>query len=624
MPYSKNNAVANENIPDQKHGNVLNSDNAPAKPGCYIMRDASGKVLYVGKARNLRARLRNYINETDSRYSVKFLMRRTASVEFLVVDSEKDALLLENNLIKTYKPKYNVRLRDDKNYISIRLNPGESFPRLTVVRRHKNDGARYFGPYHDTRAARKTLKQLQRLAPMRICSDHVMHNRTRPCIYYQIKQCLAPCVGLVTKKAYNDLVRQVLLILDGRTRELERELQDRIRKLAAALQFEEAAILRDRLYDLQATVQPQHAVLQQGTGDKDVYGFFREGRYIEIQILFYRNNAMIGGKSFSFDRIEIPVSELFSSFLLQYYAKAPYIPTEILLPIEIEEKEALAEIFSEKREKRVRIHYPKRGALLKLINLAKNNAHKAFIEKQGKEKSRQDALENIRNILHLKTIPNRIECFDISTIQGNKTVAAMVVFENGVPAKNRYRRYEIRNKEGQDDFAAMREVLHRRYTRAITTNDLPDLVLIDGGKGHLNVALAVLKELELTALPCAGIAKARSTGKSNTPYERFFIRGRMNPIIPSQQNPGVLLLARIRDETHRFAITYHRLKRKKATLSTTLQSLPGVGPARAKALLSHFGSLTRIRKARAEQLAAVPGISDKLAQEIITALNLKA
>ena len=623
MSHTEKNSVEKEHIPEKKHDNVLNSDNAPTKPGCYIMRDASGNVLYVGKARNLRARLRNYINETDSRYSVKFLMRRVASVDFLVVDSEKDALLLENTLIKRHKPRYNVRLRDDKNYISIRLNPNESFPRLTVVRRHKNDGARYFGPYHDTRAARKTLKEIQRLTPLRICSDHIMHNRTRPCIYYQIKQCLAPCVGLVTEASYRDLVRQVLLLLEGRTREFEGELRLRIQQLADNLQFEEAAVLRDRLSDLQSTLQPQHTIVQQGAGDKDVFGIYREGHYAEVQLLYYRNNAMIGGKSFSFDRLETPLEELFSSFLLQYYSNAPYIPVEVLVPLEVEGQSALADILSEKREKKVHVHYPQRGSLVKLVQLANSNAQNAFIEKRGKEKARQNALENIRNFLQLQAVPGRIECFDISTIQGDKTVAAMVVFEDGMPVKKRYRRYEIRTNEGQDDFAAMREVLRRRYTRAIAEEDLPDLVLIDGGKGHLNVALAILQELELDQLPCAGIAKARTESKSTSPHERFFVPGRMNPIIPHHQNPGLLLLARIRDETHRFAITYHRLKRNKATLNSTLLSLPGVGPSRARALLAHFGSLTRIRAAEAKQLAAVPGISDKLATEIVSALKLK-
>lgn len=600
---------------------LLDADAAPAAPGCYIMRDKIGTILYVGKACNLRARLRNYINATDSRYSVKFLMRRAATVEFIVVDSEKEALLLENTLIKKHKPKYNVRLRDDKNYISIRLHPDEPFPRMTVVRRHKHDGARYFGPYHDTQAARKTLKQLQSLFPLRVCSDHVMHNRARPCIYYQIKQCLAPCVGLVGAAAYDELVRQVLLILEGRTKDLERELLRNIKTLSERLQFEEAAVLRDRLRDLQATVQPQRAIVHQGASDKDVFGVYSEGRFIEIQVLNYRNNAMTGAKSFPFDRVEMPVEELFGSFLLQYYDAMVGVPAEIIVPYKLESGNALSSLLSEKRGGRVRIIHAQRGVLYKLVALAAENARNAFRERCGKEKALRDALEDVRDVLHLSTVPERMECFDISTIQGNKTVAAMAVFEDGQPAKKRYRRYEIRGLEGQDDFEAMREVLRRRYTRAKEENDLPDLVLIDGGKGHLNVAVTVLRDLGLDRLGCASIAKSRTEGDSGHSPERFFIPGRANPIVPPQQSPAVLLLSGLRDETHRFAITYHRLKRKKATLTTVLLEIPGVGKHRAQVLLSHFGSMSRLREAVVEQVAAVPGISGKLAQDIVSALR---
>lgn len=623
MTCPKNNSESSEHITTTHTDDVLHAGNAPTGPGCYIMRDASGKVLYVGKAKNLRVRLRHYINETDSRYSVKFLMRRVKHIDFLVVDSEKEALLLENSLIKTHTPRYNVQLRDDKNYISIRLDPGEIFPRLRVVRRHKNDGARYFGPYHDTRAARKTMGQLQRLAPMRICSDHVLKNRARPCVYYQMKQCMAPCVGLVTPDAYRDLVRQVLLILDGNSRELERELRKRIKELSVELRFEEAAVFRDRLQDLQATVQPQRAVLQHGAGDKDVFGFYRDGRFLEIQVLHYRNNAMIGGKSFPFDCVEVPIEELFASFLLQYYTVAPGVPEEVLIPVKLEEQDTLATLLSEQKESKVSLRYPLRGMLATLIKLAESNAKRAFTERRGKEKALQDTLESVRDILHLDRFPKRIECFDVSTIQGTKTVAAMVVFIAGLPAKSRYRRYEIRGQEGQDDFEAMRETLRRRYTRAVKEDDLPDLVLIDGGKGHLNVALAILQELGLDTLPCVGIAKARSASSAGSSYERFFIPGRMNPIVPPHQGQAVLFLARIRDETHRFAITYHRLKRRKATLTTTLLAVPGIGPARARALLSNFGSVARIRKADVEQLAAIPGIGGKIAVEILAALQLE-
>ncbi len=593
---------------------------APNDPGCYLMYDRDDRVLYVGKAKNLRARLRNYINATDSRYSVKFLMRRAARVECLVVGTEKEALLLENSLIKRYKPRYNVRLRDDKNFISIRLHPGEAFPRMTVVRRRAHDGARYFGPYHDARAARKTMKHMQKIMPLRVCSDSVLENRSRPCIYHQIKQCLAPCVGLVSSEAYQDVVRQALLALEGRGAELEKQLREEITKLAAALRFEEAAVVRDRLYDLQATLEPQRAVTARSAADRDVFGLYMEGRFIEIQALYYRNNAMIGGDAFSFERIDAPPEEMLASFLLQYYDIAPVIPQEILLPLELEDREALAELLGEKRGGGVVLRCPKRGELTRLIELANNNAQHAFQEKRGRDKARRDALEQVRQTLSLPRTPERIECFDVSTIQGDKTVASMAVFEGGEPCKRRYRRYSIRSIDAQDDFAAMRETLLRRFSRAIQEKDLPDLVLIDGGKGHLNVAVDVFRQLGLTSLPCASIAKARAMDGASSP-ERFFIPGRMNPIVPRQNSPVVHLLSRIRDEAHRFAISFHRQKRAKAALSSALRDIPGVGEQRAKALLRTFGSASGVRKASLEELAAAPGIGDTLARTILDALH---
>ncbi len=438
---------------------------APTLPGCYLMRDADGHILYIGKAKNLRARLRNYINMTDSRYSVKFLMRRVATVEYLIVDTEKEALLLENSLIKEHKPRYTVRLRDDKTFISIRLNPAERFPRLTVVRRRKNDKALYFGPYHDTRAARKTIKQLQHLVPLRVCSNSVLENRTRPCIYYQMKQCHAPCTKLITPEAYNEMVGQALLILEGRSHELEKRLETQMARLSESLRFEEAAVIRDRLADLRTTMEPQRAIVQGRTHNRDVFGYYAEGRYIQIQTLYYRNNAMVGGNTFAFDRVEAPIEELIGSFLLQYYDSTPFIPEEILLPLDLEERAVLEDLLGEKRGAAVSLRVPQRGALTQLVRLAANNARLAFLERKGHEKAVTESLEAVKTTLHLPGIPDRIECFDVSTIQGDSTVAAMVVFQQGLPAKERYRRYAIKNISGQDDFAAMRETLERRYSR---------------------------------------------------------------------------------------------------------------------------------------------------------------
>lgn len=601
--------------PSGDTGGRLNASQAPSAPGCYIMLDGKGRTIYVGKAKNLRARIRNYLNESDSRYSVKFLLRRVERVDYLVTATEKEALLLENSLIKQHRPRYNVRLKDDKTYLSLRLDPREPFPRITVVRRHRKDGARYFGPYHNALAVRQTLRQIQRFFPLRTCSDQVMRNRLRPCLYYQMGRCVAPCVGYANRETYHEIVDQVTLILEGRSRELEQALLDGIRKRAERLEFEAAGALRDRLYDMRRMLERQSIVAVPGVEDRDVFGLFTEGRFTEIQVLFYRGRKMVGGRCFSFEYNEMPQDELLSSFLLQYYASGAIIPREILVPLEFEDQHALAELLSEKRGTKVEVIHPLRGEKKALLELAHRNARHSFEEKRLSRKANVDILEQLKQLLRLPVLPERIECFDISTIQGNITVAAMAVFRNGVPDKTRYRRFAVRAVAGQDDFASLREVMLRRYTRGIQENDLPELVLIDGGRGQLNVATAVFQDLGIEDLPHAAIAKARRPDHGGPP-DRLFVPGRANPIIPRQSHPVTQLLARIRDEAHRFAITYHRQRRAKTVLSTVLSNIPGVGPKRARTLLNKIGSVARIATAPVEEIAALPGFSPRLAQRI--------
>lgn len=588
----------------------------PTSPGCYIMRDEKDRVIYVGKAKNLRSRIRTYINDQDTRYSVKFLMGRVAHIDFLVTDSDKEAVLLENSLIKQFKPRYNIRLKDDKTYVSLRLNVREDFPRIEVVRRYRKDGALYFGPFSNAYAVRDTIRQLQRMFPLRTCSDHVLNNRTRPCIYYQMKQCVAPCVDYVTRDAYHDIVQQVVLILQGKSAELEKMLQSRIQKKSDRLEYEDAADLRDRLLALRGMMEKQRAVGVGGEGDRDVVGLYTHGRYVECQVLFYRGGKMLGGRSYSFKQREMPLDDLLSSFLLQYYSEAPVIPGEVVVPSEVEEADTLAEILSEQRGARVRIVCPVRGEKRALVRLAERNAKNSFEEKQLAEKAQVDLVEETQRRLSLPKPPQRIECFDISTFQGKDTVASMVVFEGGAANKKRYRRFRIKTVEGQDDFASMREALMRRYKRAIEENDLPDFVLIDGGKGQLNVAVAVFRDLGIEDMPSAGIAKSRTQESGDASPERFFVPGRANPIILPQNSPVVHFLARIRDEAHRFAITYHRKRRSASTLSTQLTDVPGVGPTLAKRLLNRFGSLAKIRGASVAELVAVPGVSQAKAEAV--------
>jgi excinuclease ABC subunit C len=587
----------------------------PSSPGCYLMHDEHDKVIYVGKAKNLRNRIRTYINDQDGRYSVKFLMRRVVHIDFFLTSNEKEAVLLENSLIKQFKPRYNVQLKDDKTYVSLRIDPNEDFPRLTVTRRVRKDGAQYFGPYESAGTVRGTLRQIHRIFPLRTCTDHVMNNRARPCIYYQMKQCGAPCVGLVSREEYHQIADQVVLALSGRSGELEALLGRQIRERADALKFEEAAVLRDRMHGLERMLERQRTVNVPGAEDRDVVGCYSQGRFTEIQLLFYRGGKMVGGRSYSFKQQEMPVSEVLSSFLLQYYSEAPVIPAEVLVPEPIEEAETLAEILTEQRGSKVAVHCPQRGEKTALVELASRNAQSSFEEKRLAARAQTDLLDQVRIQLKLATTPNRIECFDISTHQGDRTVGSMVVFEGGEPNKNRYRRYAIKSFEGQDDFASLREVLMRRFTRAIAEGDLPDLVLIDGGKGQLGVATAVLKDLGIEDLDAASIAKSRAVEGGHSP-ERFFVPGRANPIILPQNSAVVHLLARVRDEAHRFAITYHRERRQKATLRTSLTEIPGVGPVLARRLLNKFGSIARMGVLSADEIAEVSGVSPRLAEAI--------
>ncbi len=594
---------------------AFDTSGVPSSPGCYLMHDEQGKVIYVGKAKNLRSRVRTYINDQDSRYSVKFLMKRVAAIDFLLTSNEKEAVLLENSLIKQFKPRYNVQLKDDKTYVSLRIDTKADFPRLDVTRRVLKDGAQYFGPYASAGTVRETLRQVRRIFPLRTCTDHVLNNRTRPCIYYQMKQCGAPCVGLVSREEYHQIVDQVVLALSGRSGELEALLEKLIRERAEELKFEEAAVLRDRLHGLRRMLERQRAVAVPGVEDRDVVGYYSQGRFMEIQLLFYRGGKMLGGRSFSFKQQEMPVSEVLGSFLLQYYAEAPVIPSEVLVAEPIEEADVLSEILTEQRGSKAVVLCPQRGEKLALVELASKNAKNSFDEKRLAERAQTDLLDQVRIQLKLAKTPNRIECFDISTHQGDRTVASMVVFEGGEANKNRYRRYAIKTIEGQDDFAAMREVLMRRFTRAIAEGDLPDLVLIDGGKGQLGVAMTVLKDLAIEDLDAAAIAKSRAIEGGHSP-ERFFRPGRANPIILPQNSAVVHLLARIRDEAHRFAITYHRERRQKATLRTSLTDIPGVGPVIARRLLNKFGSIARIRGLPVDELAQVPGVGERLAETI--------
>lgn len=591
----------------------------PASPGCYIMLDAKKKPIYVGKAKNLRVRLRTYINEQDTRYNVKFLLRHVVDIEFLVTTTEKEALLLENSLIKQHKPRYNIRLKDDKTYVSLRIDLDERYPRVTVVRRYRKDGARYFGPYTSTSAVRDTLKLIRRFFPLRLCSDQVLHNRTRPCLYFQMRQCMGPCRPIEDGQ-YREVVNQVMLVLQGRTADLENRLREQIQGYAEHLEFEQAAVLRDRLFALRQTVERQRTVAVPGAEDRDAVGLYQEGRYVVVQAIFFRGGKMVGGRDYAFEGCEMPTEELLSSFLLQYGAQVPTLPAEILVPVELEDADSIAEILSERRGSKVAVLCPQRGDKAALVELAVRNARHSFTERQLVEEANKDLMEQVRSALGLLRAPHRMECFDISNFQGDRAVGSMAVFEDGLPCKARYRRYAIRSVEGQDDFAMLREILMRRYKRAIEEDDLPDLAVIDGGRGQLNVARAVFDDLGIDDLPIVGIAKSRAEGQARTP-ERFFVPNRVNPIILPQHAPVVQLMARLRDEAHRFAVTYHRKRRREATIKTPLTDISGVGPKRARTLLTQLGSLATIAASPVEAIAALPGFNEAIARSVLEYLS---
>lgn len=591
----------------------------PPSPGVYIMRNSAGVVIYVGKAKNLRARVRSYLAPgRDGRYQIPFLMARVEDIEYIVTDTEKEALILENTLIKQHRPRYNINLRDDKTYFSLRMDTRKEFPRLTIIRRVTPDGARYFGPYSSASAAREVLKHLYRLFPLRHYPLETCRRRGRPCLYYQLRQCSAPCQGLISREEYAALAEGAALFLEGKNRDLLKALKKRMEEAAAAEHFEEAARFRDLMHSVEVTVEKQKMVT--AGGDMDALGFTRQGNRFHIALLFIRGGNLIGGRNFSFSW-EMDDAEGVASFLNEYYNREVYVPAELLLPLRIPEPEALEELLSERRGKRAAIVLPRRGTKAELVRLAVKNAESAAEEVARTREGADGALAELKQRLHLTNLPRRIECYDISNIQGRHAVGSRVVFQDGLPDKNSYRRYRIRGMDQADDYGMMRQVLSRRFTASGGGDPLPDLVLVDGGPGQLNVLTAVLDELGVAGPDAASLAKSRVEGGAAQEDvlrsdERVFLPGRKNPVVLRQNSAPLLLLARVRDEAHRFAITYHQKLRGRETLQPSVGRIPGVGEKRWKGLLKHFGSLKRVREATVEELMESPGISRGLAEDI--------
>lgn len=592
----------------------------PPRPGVYLLKDDRGKVIYVGKAKSLRSRVRSYFRGGDERHQVRFLLRRVADIETLVTSNDKEALILENNLIKQYKPRYNIRLKDDKSYVSVKVTVRDEWPRILVTRKIKKDGSKYYGPYHSAWSVRETLDTIRKVIPLRTCSDGVFRNRARPCLEYQIKRCLAPCCLPVDPEEYRRHLREAVMLLEGKSPELVRKLRDDMVRAAEELRFEDAARMRDRVRAIERTGERQQAVAH-GGADQDIFGLYREAGFVEAQVLFVRHGKLTGNQTYSFEDIDLTDEELLAALLTQFYQGDRYIPEEILVPFDLEDAATREEMLGERKGAKVRLFRPQRGDKVRLVEMAAENAAHGFRERRDANRSRERMAEDLQTRLHLRSAPKRIECYDISNIHGTLAVGSMVTFDEGEPDKNRYRRFRIKTVEGSDDFAMMYEVLKRRFSRAKQEGEYPDLVVIDGGKGQLNVALEVFRELEITEVDVVGLAKmrverdVRATEISRSD-ERVFLPGRKNPVVLRQNSAALFLLTRLRDEAHRFAITYHRELRGKDRLRSPLDDIPGIGPERRKALLKTFGSLSRIAAADVDRIAEVPGITRETAEAI--------
>lgn len=598
----------------------------PTASGVYIMKGEQGTVFYVGKAKNLRSRLRSYFSEHgDNRPQIRFLLKRVSDIETIVTDTEKEALILENTLIKKHRPRYNINLRDDKTYLSLRLDPREEFPMLQLVRRVRRDGALYFGPYASSTAVRATLKEIYRIFPLRRHPFETCRRRTRPCLYYQIGQCSGPCHGKISAADYRRLVDGALALLGGRETEIVAALRRQMTAAAERMAFEEAARLRDQVRAIEQTVERQK-VVESGGGDQDVIGLHREGGEVEIAILFVREGKVVDRRSYNLEW-RLDEEELLSTFLQRFYGREVCIPDRVLLPFLPEGSEVLADWLSELRGKKVQVMAPQRGSRRELVALAGRNAEESFRERGSRREARQGVLEEIVTRLQLGRFPHRIECFDISNVQGRFSVGSMAVLTDGEPDKAAYRHFRIRSVEGSDDYASLYEVLRRRLERGLREDLLPDFILMDGGKGQLTVVCTVLEELGLTGrIDVAGIAKSRVMANVRGKVverseERFFLPGRKNSVNLRQGSPALFMLERLRDEAHRFAITHHRKLRRSSTLGSVLEEIAGVGEKRRKALLKYFGSLKAIQAASLDELRAMPGLPAGLAERLYAAFQ---
>ena len=601
----------------------------PDKPGCYLMKDADGTIIYVGKAINLKNRVRSYFQQSsDHTYKTRQMVRKIRDIEWIVVASELEALILEMNLIKLHRPFYNVRLKDDKRYPYIKVHWADPFPKLSVTRNMIDDGSRYFGPYTSVWAVHQTLDILRKIFPYLTCAREITGKDERACLYYDIKLCSAPCIGAVNQEEYRQMIDDLCRFLEGRTDPIMTRLKEAMAQASESLNYEKAAVYRDQIEAIERVVERQK-IISDERNDSDVIAMARSKGEACVQVFFIRSGKLIGREYFILEGTEEEEnSEILEEFVKQYYSQAAYVPNKVMLPQEIEEARIIKEWLNTRRGgEKVQLTIPKRGQDKELIEMAAENARETLKSLEIRWKADKDrqhqALAEIQSVLGMQEVPNRIECYDISNTQGTASVGSMVVFEQGVPAKKNYRRFNIRSVSKPDDFASMREVLKRRFTRYVTEQQekekpgykpdlafslLPDLLIVDGGKGQLRQAIETIEEFDLQdQFTVVGLAKQE---------EELFLPGKSDSVRLDDHSQGFYLIQRIRDEAHRFAITAHRNQRGKIGLASRLDAIPGVGPARRKELINRFGSIEGILAASVEEISQIKGVSKEMAQAI--------
>ena len=588
----------------------------PAKPGVYLMRDSEGNVLYVGKAANLHHRVRSYFG-AGQKLSTKLqrMVARVNDFEFYVTASEQEALILELNLIKRHRPRYNVRLKDDKTFPYLKIDLNEDWPRVHITRRLEEDGGRYFGPFASAKSIRQTLKMIKGIFPFRSCSKAIAGTDLRPCLEYHIHHCLAPCIGVVSRQEYAEVIKQVILFLEGKQEMVVQELESKMKQAAEALNFEQAALLRDQIQAVDRVIEGQR-IATKIRGEQDVIAFAQDKDQAYVQVFFIRSGKLIGRESFILQGTssEEP-HQIMTSFIKQFYNSSPYIPPLLLLQYGVEDRAIIENWLESKRGGKVHIQVPGRGSKKQLVETVAENARQGLEQLKIKQLAMPTALEasldEIQRELQLKCAPLRMECYDISNIQGKNAVGSMVVFDKGKPKPAHYRRFRIKTVSGANDYAMLQEVLKRRFKRISHAANawaiLPDLVLIDGGRGQLNCAVAAMQEVGAESIATASLAKEN---------EEIFIPQRAKPIILPHSSPGLQLLQRLRDEAHRFALGYHQKIHKKETFASALDTIPGIGAKRKRSLVKQFGSVGAIRRASIEELAATEGMSRRLAKRI--------